>query len=330
VSGLFFSCVSQAWACGWLSPLIGFDPVTNPITVGSLFSGIGGLDLGLERAGFEVKWQIENNPYCQGILAKHWPDVKRYGDITTVTGHELTPVDMICGGFPCQPVSVAGQRQGVNDDKGRWLWPEFKRLVGVLRPRLVFVENVPGLLTANDGHAFGDILGDLAEFGYDAEWSVLSAADVGAPHLRKRLWLVAHAPVTTTGRDIARSHPTGGAIRETPGIGSSAGHRPGNGRATLADTKRDTAGRTHGSGGRGGDQGREGACLSEGNPMGRNASDSSRFWSVEPDVGRVAHGIPKRMDRLRGLGNAVVPQCAEYIGRRIRAGIMTGGRSRSD
>ena len=172
--------------------MIGFDPVTNPITVGSLFSGIGGLDLGLERAGFEVKWQIENNPYCQGILAKHWPDVKRYGDITTVTGHELTPVDMICGGFPCQPVSVAGQRQGVNDDKGRWLWPEFRRIVELVRPRFVFVENVTGLLTANDGHAFGDILGDLAELGYDAEWSVLSASDVGAPHLRKRVWLVAH------------------------------------------------------------------------------------------------------------------------------------------
>ena len=250
------------------------------MTVGSLFSGIGGLDLGLERAGFEVKWQIENNPFCQRVLAKHWPDVKRYGDIATVTGDELTPVDMICGGFPCQPVSVAGQRQGVNDDKGRWLWPEFRRIVELVRPRLVFVENVPGLLAANRGHAFGDILGDLAESGYDAEWQMLRASDLGAPHIRERIFIIG------TNQDVA-------------------------------DTKRDTEGRTHGSTRGGGDQGREGACLSEGDTMGRHASDSSRFWSVEPDVGRVAHGVPKRVDRLRGLGNAVVPQCAEYIGRII-------------
>jgi DNA (cytosine-5)-methyltransferase 1 len=248
------------------------------MTVGSLFSGIGGLDLGLERAGFEVKWQIENNPYCQRVLAKHWPDVKRYGDITTVTGYELAPVDMICGGFPCQPVSQAGHMKGTDDD--RWLWPEFRRIVGVLRPRLIFVENVPGLLTVNNGHAFGDILGDLAQLRFNAEWQMLRASDLGAPHIRERIFIIG------TNQDVA-------------------------------DTKRDTAGRTHGSTRGGGDQGREGACLSEWDTMGRNASDSSRFWSVEPDVGRVAHGIPKRMDRLRGLGNAVVPQCAEYIGRSI-------------
>jgi len=124
------------------------------VTVGSLFSGIGGFDLGLERAGMTVKWQVERDPWCQKILAKHWPDVPRYANVEDV-GTNLECVDLVCGGFPCQPVSVAGQRQGTDDD--RWLWPEFRRIVGLLGPRYVLVENVPGLFTANDGHAFGEV-----------------------------------------------------------------------------------------------------------------------------------------------------------------------------
>src|SRR5579884_1573520 len=99
---------------------------------GSLFSGIGGLDLGLERAGHVCRWQIESDPYCTAVLHKHWPQVQRYGDITGVSGHELEPVDLLVGGFPCQPVSTAGKRRGNADQ--RWLWPEFARLIRVLRP----------------------------------------------------------------------------------------------------------------------------------------------------------------------------------------------------
>jgi DNA (cytosine-5)-methyltransferase 1 len=228
------------------------------MTAGSLFSGIGGFDLGLERAGIDIRWQVERDPWCQKILAKHWPDVPRYTHVEDV-GSNLEPVDLICGGFPCQPVSLAGQQKGTDDD--RWLWPEFQRLVGVLRPRYVLVENVPGLFTANEGHAFGEIIGDLADLGYDAEWTVLSAADVGAPHLRRRVWIVAVSD---------RQH---------------AGRKDNGTPTPLWSTQE----RTHGDG----------------------------HWTTEPAVGRVADGIPRRVDRLRGLGNAIVPQCAEWIGRHL-------------
>ena len=136
------------------------------LTVGSLFSGIGGFDLGLERAGMRVVWQVENDAYCRKVLAKHWPDVPCYEDIHDCGAHNLEEVDVICGGFPCQPVSVAGKQLAQDDE--RWLWPEFARLVGELRPRHVFVENVPGILV----RGLGDVLGDLAALGYDAEWGL--------------------------------------------------------------------------------------------------------------------------------------------------------------
>ena len=322
-----------------------------PMTVGSLFSGIGGFDLGLERAGMDIRWQVERDPWCQKILAKHWPDVPRYGDVTTLTGDELEPVDLICGGFPCQPVSLAGQQKGTDDD--RWLWPEFQRLVGVLRPRYVLVENVPGLLTANEGHAFGEIIGDLAELGYDSEWTMLSAADVGAPHLRKRVWIVAdadhdggswsektrrearprslrphrsqsnHPDVADADHDglegYGREHELGKTSSEKSSYGG--GQR---GRATLADADHQRC-----VGGRQPEQ-REQQGSRRGKPH-RRLSDGRVFdapvggqWTTEPDVGQVAHGVPRRVDRLKGLGNAIVPQCAEWIGRQILATAVSG------
>src|SRR5437588_4892053 len=156
------------------------------LIVGSLFSGIGGLDLGLGRAGMSVAWQVENDPFCAAVLEKHWPGVKRYGDIREIRWEEVESVDLVCGGFPCQPVSLAGRRLGTTDD--RWLWPEFARCVRTVRPRYVLVENVPGLLV----RGMGDVLGDLAACGYDAEWDCLPAAAVGAPHLRYRVFIVAY------------------------------------------------------------------------------------------------------------------------------------------
>ena len=225
-------------------------------TFGSLFAGIGGLDLGLERAGWTCRWQVERDPFCLRVLAKHWPAVARYGDIVALDPERLEAVDLICGGFPCQPVSVAGKRLAQAD--ARWLWPEFSRIVRALRPRLVLVENVPGLLV----RGFGDVVGDLAASGYDAEWDCIPAAAVGAPHRRDRVWLVAHA--------------------------ASKG---------LQD----------------------GANVAVGEPGANAELERSDWWAVEPDVGRVAHGVPARVDRLRGLGNAVVPQVAEWIGRRLMA-----------
>ncbi len=154
--------------------------------VGSLFSGIGGMDLGLERAGMKIVWQVEIDPFCRLILEKHWPNVPKYGDIRQVRGDELEPVDLIAGGFPCQPVSVAGKKKGTADE--RWLWPEFARIVRVVRPKYILVENVPGLLI----RGMGDALRDLAALGYDAEWTVLSAEMFGFPHFRERVFIVAY------------------------------------------------------------------------------------------------------------------------------------------
>lgn len=154
--------------------------------IGSLFSGIGGLELGLEWAGVgETVWQVEWDPWCRSILAKHWPRAERFDDVRTVGAHNLEPVDVICGGYPCQPFSTAGSRNGAEDP--RHLWPEFARIVRELGPRFAVLENVAGHLSLG----FGDVLRDLAEMGYDARWFVLRASDVGAPHRRERLFCIA-------------------------------------------------------------------------------------------------------------------------------------------
>jgi DNA (cytosine-5)-methyltransferase 1 len=268
------------------------------LTVGSLFSGIGGIDLGLERAGMTVIWQSETDPYASKVLAKHWPDVPNLGDVTKVDWSHVERPDLIAGGFPCQPVSVAGR--GLAQLDTRWLWPAFADCVRSLRPGHVIVENVPGLLV----RGMGDVLGDLASLGYDAEWQGIPAAAVGAHHLRWRIFVVADA-------DSVRCHwrlppePSSGA-----GVSAaSQGHGP-----SLA----------HADG-----QARE-CSRSAGQPvfgpetlerLGRRGSSLGNAWAVEPELGRVAHGIPSRLDRLRCLGNAVVPQVAEYVGRQLLAHI---------
>ena len=160
------------------------------LTFGSLFAGIGGFDLGFERAGLTCKWQVEIDAYCNKILEKHWPDVMRYKDVQDCGRHNLKPVDVICGGFPCQPISVAGRRKG--DKDARWLWPNFYRIICELKPKWVVVENVRGLLSAQRGQLFGEILRDLAQIGYNAEWEVLPARCFGAPHLRARVFIIAY------------------------------------------------------------------------------------------------------------------------------------------
>jgi hypothetical protein len=137
------------------------------VTVGSLFSGIGGLDLGLERAGMTVRWQSEIDPYCCRVLAKHWPHVPNLGDVKTIDWSTVEPVDLICGGYPCQPFSLAGVRRGEADP--RHLWPFFRDALRHLRPRFALLENVPGHLSLG----FGRVLGDLAELGYDCEWDCI-------------------------------------------------------------------------------------------------------------------------------------------------------------
>jgi DNA (cytosine-5)-methyltransferase 1 len=159
------------------------------LTVGSLFSGIGGLDLGLERAGMTVAWQAEVDPYACRVLAKHWPDVPNLGDVASIDWSSTERVDLIAGGFPCQDVSKASRtRLGVDGGDKSGLWRHMAAAVRHLRPRYVLVENVAALLSAG----WDRVLGDLAAFGYDAEWQCLPAAAFGAPHLRDRVYLVAY------------------------------------------------------------------------------------------------------------------------------------------
>lgn len=266
-------------------------------TFGSLFAGIGGMDLGLERAGWECRWQVEWDDFCQRILAKHWPDVRRYGDITQLTGYELEPVDLVCGGFPCQPVSKAGKQKAQAD--ARWLWPEYARLLRVLRPPLALLENVPGLLNVNRGTAFGEVAGDLAEIGYDLEWECIPAAAVGAPHLRDRFFGVAYANdsgrihrslevLAANGRvdALRQPEPSRAAMADTPGEGLEGRKQPATTREALTE-------------------------------FARRNSEPGGIWAAEPGLDRVADGVPDWVDRIRALGNAVVPQVAEFVGRRL-------------
>jgi DNA (cytosine-5)-methyltransferase 1 len=201
--------------------------------------------------------QVEIDDYATRVLAKHWPDVPRFRDVRDVGAHNLPAADLICGGFPCQDISFAGWGAGLKGERSG-LWYEFARIIGELRPRYVLVENVAALLS----RGLSEVLSTLAEIGYDAEWHSIPAAAVGAPHLRERIFIVAHHD----GIRLARSN-------SDPNQPQSRRSYP------------------------------YAACR----------------WPIEPDVGRVAHGVPHRVDRLRGLGNAVVPQVAEWIGRRIAA-----------
>ena len=157
------------------------------MTHGSLFSGIGGIDLGFEMAEIQTLWTCEINEWCNEILEKRFPDATQYKDIKDIGKHNLQPVDIISGGFPCQDISQAGKGQGLKGARSG-LWFEMWRIISELRPRWVLIENVPAL-TYRGGTR---VLHDLAEIRYDAEWQIISARDVGAKHLRKRMWIVAY------------------------------------------------------------------------------------------------------------------------------------------
>ena len=197
------------------------------LTVGSLFAGIGGFDLGLERAGFEVRWQVEIDPFCQRVLAKHWPHVQRFGDVRECGAANLEPVDVICGGFPCQDISFAGSGAGLSGERSG-LWYEYARIIRELRPRFVLVENVSALLV----RGLADVLGELAALRFDAEWACVSACAVGTPHVRQRVFIVAYAN-SEHGRSGLRDS-IAQAFRPLQGFDSFAGARAGY-RERLAD-----------------------------------------------------------------------------------------------
>lgn len=162
------------------------------LNVLSLFAGIGGIELGLERAGMTTVGQVDIDPFCRQLLAHHWPGVPQHDDVTTAPewwASETRPtVDVVCGGFPCQPFSLAGKKLGVNDP--RWMWPATARVIREVGPRYVLLENVSALV--RDSWAFGTVLGNLHTLGFDAEWATLRASDFGAPHNRERVYIVAY------------------------------------------------------------------------------------------------------------------------------------------
>lgn len=166
---------------------------TKPLTYLSLFAGIGGFDLGFDRAGLRCVGQVEKNPFCQKVLQKHWPDVPKFKDVKDVGKHNLPSADVIVGGWPCQDLSPASStRSGLSGERSG-LWEEYYRIICEVKPGWIVAENHPNLLASKKGMGFGKILRQLAEIGYDAEWQVLPAAAFGAPHIRDRLFMVAYS-----------------------------------------------------------------------------------------------------------------------------------------
>jgi len=370
-----------------------------------LFSGIGGFSLGLERAGpFRTVAFCEREPFCQAVLRKHWPDTPIYDDVRTIPTDELGDIDLICGGFPCQPWSVAGQQRGTEDDRD--LWPAMAALVKKLRPTWVIGENVRGFV--NEPMGLKRSLSDLESLGYEAAAFVIPACAVDAPHRRDRVWIVAYSPrigsdgreykehdraaicvsIRTRGGAVAHADGRGHNRTEKPGIcettdGIRVSNNTGNG-SVKSDIFSDTCGirdqgadrepvktnnerppkrkqergvggshqaqaaskssaNTHDEGPQGGLQdgisnekrreksgdGRASECSDWGDgvrdsdritePRMGGMADGVSPWLDEPDIGRVATGVKNRAGRLKALGNAVVPQVVEQIGRAIMA-----------
>ena len=404
-----------------------------------LFSGLGGFSLGLERTGrYKTVAFCEIDKYCTLLLQKHWKGVKIYNDVKKITkeGFEADGIespDIITGGFPCQPFSVAGKQKGTNDD--RHLWPEMFRIIKAFKPRFVIGENVPGIVNIQDGVVFETVCTDLESQGYEVQPFNIPAAAVGAPHQRKRIWIIATLADSVSNderREISRSDEEKGRVQEehrskdsASGIfsGTSEIRKGNNGYEAMENSGRtlqqgssirekneDEVGKENAnqhqrsssssesnvadtdtrlsngqkkelqSRGQASIFSREGedvanakSISSDGREIGQHSEESrekrkigievggvssdrqklantdserleglgqsrSQFnetssstssseerqgqvgqgwWEFEPNVGRVAHGVPGRVHRLKALGNSIVPQIAEEIGRAI-------------
>lgn len=292
------------------------------LTFGSLFAGIGGMDLGLERAGMTCAWQVEIDDYASKVLAKHWPNVARFRDVRDCGAHNLMPVDLVAGGFPCQPHALTGKRLASADERD--LWGEFARIISELKPRWVLAENVPGLLSSEDGRFFGRVLRDLAASGYDAEWDCIPAAAVGAPHIRDRVFLLAYSQGVGKRESAAQADalPNSRQARhELSSGGELLANTPRNGHKEGARQDRQPDSSSKSPGGMDALRGGDVLAYANGKSLVWTAKPRPQCdtWHAEPAICRVLDGVPARLveDRLRGLGNAVVPQVAEWIGLRI-------------
>ena len=256
----------------------------------ALFAGAGGGILGGKLLGWRTVCAVEWEPYPASVLCARQNDkilapFPIWDDVCTFDGKPWQGiVDVVSGGFPCQDISAAGRGAGISGSRSG-LWSEMARIIGEVRPRYAFVENSP-MLTSR---GLGTVLGDLAALGFDARWGVVSAADVGAPHLRERIWIVAKFPDTDNGRRWRR---------EISGEG-------GNGRSEFYGEDEQVAD-PHPP--------RRPEWPRRADPQGRQEPHGStaecRRWPAEPDVGRVAHGVAARMDRLKAIGNGQVPRVA--------------------
>jgi DNA (cytosine-5)-methyltransferase 1 len=338
-----------------------------------LFSGIGGFSIGLEKAGFETVAFCEIERYCQEVLRRHWPDTPIYDDVRSLTGEQLRAdgivrPDVIVGGYPCQPFSVAGKQRGAEDD--RHLWPEVYRLVKEIRPTWGIFENVAGHITMG----LDEVLSDLEAEDYAARPFVIPACGVDAPHRRDRVWIVAHAnsegqsDVPQHEQWVARATTMGDTMRDgrlATEVGTVTGEASDSGSEGqgLAFQSARASGREHGEGletdteqsanvgdtqrsRQSGDNGRrsgqepengrkdvaytssqrlQGRAEEQAHRVGdlqgqseRSGENRADFWAAEPSVGRVANGVSNRSHRIKALGNAVVPQIPEQIGRIIK------------
>jgi DNA (cytosine-5)-methyltransferase 1 len=310
-----------------------------------LFSGIGGFSLGLEATGhFETAAFCEIDPYCKQVLKKHWPDVPIFDDIRQLKGTDIGTIDIITGGYPCQPFSVAGKQKAEQDP--RHLWPEYFRLIQELRPTWVIGENVSGHIKLG----LDSVLEDLASEGYSSRTFSISAASIGANHKRERIWTVAYS---NDSRDRTSQHETNSNREKiNEGWQEQSFSEPSRQSEDVENSRRTLWQRGQFSKENEDEIGKENAnqferssstskidvANTDSKRLQRQRESSSQFnkkfttsksseerqkglggkwWESEPRVGRVAHGIPKRVDRLKTLGNAVVPHIPYYIGQAI-------------
>ena len=306
-----------------------------------LFSGIGGFSYGLEKLGFKTTAFCEMDKYCKLVLQKHWKGVKIYNDVKEITKERLESdgiesPDIITGGFPCQPFSVAGKQKGTSDN--RHLWPEMFRIIQEFKPRWVIGENVPGIINIQDGVVFETVCTDLESEGYEVQTFNIPASAVGAPHQRKRIWIVANSRRTLRQRSSIREENENEIRKENADMfkrsSSSSESNVANANARLSNgeneeiqTRRDASNISSEKLSNTDSERLEGQRQSSGqfsqkfftsnNSEGQQGSMDQGWWSVEPNVGRVAHGVPGRIHRLKALGNSIVPKIAEEIGRAI-------------
>jgi len=300
---------------------------------GSLFSGIGGFDLAAERVGFENIFQVEIDPFCQKVLTKNFPGIKKYLDIKDFDGTEYRgKVDIISGGFPCQPFSIAGKGEGDKDPRA--LFPQMLRVIGEAKPRWVVAENVGGIISNKNGKYFEEVCTQLEDKGYSVQSFIIPASAVNAPHKRNRIWIIAHTNSNdkrNNGREIQSPAETNEGTLErengkrlrrgisTTDINASntkseqlqktSPTRRRRNRtifidATIANANNSTPARQRGNGG-------EILSITKSERLNNNWEES--WYEVATRFCRVDDGVSNRVDRLKGLGNAIVPQIAQII-----------------